>query len=110
MTTALRFACHVAHLDPVTGSGLLVLPRPEDDQAVGLPSLHGASWDYVLRELDQLGWELAEDEDGGLCHEGLTPDGREIVGLYGREPITSDPSLEECADAFARLRERVLVG
>jgi hypothetical protein len=63
-----------------------------------------------VRELDLLGWEPTEDEDGGLCHEGFTPDGHEVVGLYGREPITSDPSIGECADAFARLRERVLVG
>ena len=104
----IRFACHVAHLDPMTGSGLLVLPLPDEDVTLGLPSLHESAWGHALAKLDRVGWELAEDENGGLCHEGYTKDGREIVGLYGREPVISDPSLEECADAFARLR--VFVG
>lgn len=25
------YACHTAHLDPVTGQGMLVMPHPADD-------------------------------------------------------------------------------
>ena len=98
----LAFASHVAHLDPLTGEGLLVLPLPTDDlrDPLGGRPLHEVEWAAVLRHLDALGWEPTEDEDGGLCHVGYTPEGREVVGLYGRVPVLSLPSIPEQAAAL----------
>jgi hypothetical protein len=99
----ITFAAHVAYLDPMTGEGLLVRPKPADDLGLGMPSLHAADWDHVIAELDRLGWEPSEDDDGLPMFDGMTTDGREIVGLYGRESITSMPSLAECAEASGEL-------
>ena len=103
------YAGHVAHLDPLTGEGLLVRPLPADDMPDPLagPSLHEVEWGAVMRHLDGLGWEPSEDEGGDLCHLGYTQDGREVVGLYGREPVTSMPSIPEQAAALDSLLERV---
>lgn len=105
----IHYAAHVAHLDPVTGEGLLTMPRPEDD--VHMPghgaSLHAAGWDAVMRKLEGLGWEPSEDEDGfGLTVPvGVTRDGREVIALYGREPVVSEPTLSEMAEAMSALCE-----
>jgi len=104
--TCLTFAAHVAHLDPMTGSGLLVLPRPADDVAdpfAVMGSLHSSGWGNVIAQLDAMGWEPTQGEDGGVCVDGYLADGRQVIGLFGREPITSNPSLDEAADAFGSL-------
>ena len=92
----IEFAAHVAYLDPRTGSGLLVRPKPADDLSVGMVSLHAADWDHVIAELDRLGWEPTEDDDGLPMFDGMTTGGR-FVGLCGREPVTTMPRLTECA-------------
>jgi hypothetical protein len=99
----IQFAAHVAYLDPMTGEGLLVRPRPEDDLSLGGVGLHESDWGRVIAELDRLGWEPTEDDDGLPMFDGMTTDGREVVGLYGREPITSMPSRMELADADVEL-------
>ena len=100
----IQFASHVAYLDPMTGSGLLVMPRPEDDLALGDGvGLHEADWSRVIAELDRLGWEPTEDDDGLPMFDGMTTDGREVIGLYCREPITTMPTLAECAEADEEL-------
>ena len=101
----LDFSSHVAFLDPMTGEGRLVMPEPAEDLSwPGSPvSLHAAEWDAVVRELDRLAWEPTEDEDGGWSHCGQTTDGRDVVSLYGREPITSEPSIEDAAAACEEL-------
>lgn len=116
------YACHVAVLDPMTGSGLLVLPRPGDD--VALPTteapartsgayapvsewLHDADFAAVLADLDRRGWEPLEDDGGGMLHEGWTEDGREVVGLYGSDPIQSHVFIEEVAQAHVELHAAV---
>jgi hypothetical protein len=99
----ITFAAHVAYLDPMTGEGLLVMARPEDDLSLGGVGLHEADWNHVIAGLDRLGWEPTEGEDGGVCYDGDTEDGREIIGLYGREPITTLPTLAEAAGATAEL-------
>jgi hypothetical protein len=98
------YASHAAYLDPLHGTGLLVRPLPREDVAdpLGGQSLHHADWDAVVRHLDGLGWEPSEDEHGDLCHAGYTSDGREVIGLYGREPIIV-PTLDEEARAIAAL-------
>jgi len=87
----------------MTGEGLLVRPKPADDMSVGMPSLHAADWDRIIAELDRLGWEPTEDEDGLPMFDGMTTDGREVVGLYGREPITTMPTFAEAAEATEEL-------
>jgi hypothetical protein len=98
----IKFAAFVAHLDPVTGEGLLVMPRPEDDLSLGGVGLHEADWDHVIAELDRLGWEPTE-EDGGVCYDGDTTDGRAVIGLGCREPITAMPTLAKAAEAIEEL-------
>lgn len=57
MHTTLRTAAHVAHLDPLTGEGLLVLPHPEHDvrdpfNSKGPGSVHGVDWHAMVSALD----------------------------------------------------------
>lgn len=102
----ITYAAHTAHLDAMTGEGLLVLPHPSDDLRApdGLPTLHEADWDGVMHDLDRGGWQLAEDEDeDGWAVVGETVDGRTVLALYGREPVTSMPSMAEQANALAAL-------
>ena len=101
----IEFAVHVAYLDPMTGEGLLVRPKPADDLSVGMVSLHAADWDAAIHHLRGLGWEPVEDEDGdGMpMFAGMTQDGRDVIALYGHEPITSEPTPEECRDADEEL-------
>jgi hypothetical protein len=104
-TTALHYASHVAHLDPLAGNGALVMPDLCQDMTLGLPTLHEAGWDHVVRDLGRLGWELSEGEDGLPASVGVTHDGREALVLYGRESITSKPSIAEHVESFAVLRQ-----
>jgi len=100
----ITWASHEAHLDPMTGEGLLVMPDPAYD-VYGLAgaSLHASGWDAVVRHLDTLGWEPSEDEYGGWQHAGHTADGRQVMALYGRDPIVSMPDMEECHRAVTAL-------
>lgn len=111
MPTCLAFAAHTAHLLPMTGDGLLVLPDLTTDMAPldGMESLHSADWAHVVRSLDGMGWEPTEGEDGGLSLVGHLADGREVVGLYGRDPITSHASIIEAAEALLTLCEDLAV-
>jgi hypothetical protein len=102
----IKFAAHVAYLDPMTGQGLLVMPRPEDDLTLGGVGLHEADWNYAIAELDRLGWEPTEDdedEEVGVCYDGDTIDGRAVIGLYGREPVVTMPTIREYAEADEEL-------
>jgi hypothetical protein len=102
----ITFAAHVAYLDPMTGEGLLVRPHPADDLSLsGMASLHAADWDHVIAELDRLGWEPLESEeaDGTPMFAGMTTDGREVIALYGCEPVTSIPSIMELGEAGTEL-------
>ena len=105
-------AAHTAYLDVMTGEGLLVLPHADDDlgSPLGVASLHEADWNAMLRTLDHLGWEPTEGEGGDLCAVGEDADGRTVVGLYGREPITSEPRLDETEASLARLAEAAHLG
>ena len=101
----ITFAAHVAYLDPMTGGGVLVRPKPADDLSLGMPSLHAADWDRAIDHLRGLGWEPAEDEDGDETPRfaGMTTDGRDAILLRTDEPITSRPTSEECAEADEEL-------
>lgn len=56
-----------------------------------------------MAHFDGIGWEPSEAEDGGLSLVGHLADGRPVVGLYGRDPITSEPTVAAMAEAFADL-------
>ncbi len=99
----MQFASNMAVLDPMTGQGLLVRPHPADDLTMGLPSLHESDWHRVIAELDRLGWEPTEDCDGLPMFDGMTTDGRDVIGLYGREPVTTMPTLSETSGAMHEL-------
>jgi hypothetical protein len=105
------FASYVAHLDPMTGEGLLARPRPEDDvpDPLGGPSLHEVEWAEVVAYLARLGWDLTDgDEPDGTCRAGFTRDGREALGLYAHEPVTGLPSIPEqvaAVEALGRLAD-----
>jgi hypothetical protein len=99
----ITYATHVAYLDPMTGEGLLVRPKPADDLSLSMVSLHAADWDSAIAHLRGLGWEPTADDDGSPMLAGITADGREVIGLYGREPITTMPTLAEAAEATEEL-------
>lgn len=124
MTKIIDFdGLYVAYLDQLTGQGQLVCPDPAGDLAMDeaplqavtpsdgsvgyVPpcSLHEACEQRALSELDALGWEPSEGEDGwpSFCVDGYTADGRQVVGLYGRDPIITDPALDQLAEASAEL-------
>lgn len=88
-------ALHLAHLDPGTGVGVLVLPKSSDNVWLGPDSVNGSDWNVALRELAAIGWEILADDDDLPMSEGHTWDGREVVALYGRDPIVSQPSWDE---------------
>ncbi|MFG1905741.1 hypothetical protein [Kribbella sp. NPDC048928] len=116
--TIVEFAAHTAYLDPLTGVGYLVAPRPETDVdalidplveaawserlegAGGLKplSLHAADRERALSHLSELRWALLYNEDGNVETAGRTTDGREALCIYG-DPETPDPSLDaiDCA-------------
>jgi hypothetical protein len=99
----ITFAAHVAYLDPMTGEGILVRPKPADDLSLSMPSLHAADWDAAMAHLRGQGWEPTADDDGSPMLAGLTADGRDVIGLYGLEPITTMPTLAEAAGATEEL-------
>jgi|SRR5664280_377740 len=104
MFTTVRYACHTAYLDPFTGEGVLVLPLPADDMHVTGPSLHASDWDAVIDDLTANGWQPSESETGEWIFDGVTADdGRDVIGLFGLDPIVSEPSLEEMATASLEL-------
>ena len=101
------YACHTAYLDPMTGSGLMTRPNPEDDLRTGglSESLREADWNNAMRDLNARGWEPSMDEEGDrILVDSHLPDGSEVIALYGRNPIIGDPSFEEMGEAFEELR------
>jgi hypothetical protein len=104
MSTTVRYACHTAYLDPFTGQGELVLPLPADDLRMTGPSLHASDWEAVIDDLTANGWQPSESsETGEWVFDGETTEGRDVIGLFGLDPIVSDPSLEEMCRASAEL-------
>ncbi|NTW42263.1 MAG: hypothetical protein HGA44_20710 [Cellulomonadaceae bacterium] len=113
MPTTHHLHGHVAHLDALTGSGLLVLPRPDDDVPDPFPAvaltLRQAQRREALRALDAMGWEPSEGDDGGWCWEGVAADGRQLVGLYGRDPISTAWDVTELAAVWGELHQLAMI-
>lgn len=70
---------HTAHLDPASGYGLVVCPRPEDDVELDGSSVFAASFDHACRGLASLGWAPVRDETGFLSYLGATREGGLVV-------------------------------
>ncbi|MBZ5732963.1 hypothetical protein K8Z61_00485 [Nocardioides sp. TRM66260-LWL] len=87
---------HTAHLDPVTGCGLVVCPRPELDVWLDDESVLGAAWVDATRKLARAGWAPIVDAQGLLRYEGVTEDGSLVAsvaaerGLLPATPATLD--------------------
>lgn len=91
--TTITTASHTAYLDPITGEGLLVLPNPLEDMRdpFSAGSLNESDWGAMMQRLDSLGWEPSEGVDGSLVEVGSTRDGNTVVGLFGLDPIHTEP-------------------
>lgn len=102
----LSTAAHVAFVEHMTGEGALILPMPERDVRLDhlSPSLHEADLEAILVLLDSTGFEPSTDDNGEWITSHTTADGLEVVGLYGRDPTISVPTIEEQADAWQELR------
>lgn len=87
---------HRAHLDPVTGAGLIVCPRPERDVWLDGHSVFSAAWDDAVAHLARVGWHPVRDDRDFLRYEGCTADGSLVVAavadqaLVPREPGAVD--------------------
>jgi hypothetical protein len=71
---------------------------------LGVESLHAADWHATVRLLDSHGWEPL-DGNGTPMLDGYTLDGREVIALYGRDPITSEPDFDAIRESIAALHE-----
>ncbi|MGW7680798.1 hypothetical protein ACWGID_08690 [Kribbella sp. NPDC054772] len=116
--TIVEFAAHTAYLDPLTGIGYLLTPRPGTDvAALADPlveaawserlhdlerpvhlSLHSADRERALAQLGEQGWALLYDEEGRVEIAGRTAVGRQALCIYG-QPTAENPTLEalDCA-------------
>ncbi|MCY1144040.1 hypothetical protein OWR29_39105 [Actinoplanes sp. Pm04-4] len=107
----ISYACHTAYLDPMTGSGLLVRPNPDDDVATPTEpgkiyatlSIHEADWDAVMRDLGHRGGEPSRDDKDDLILNGHTSDGDEVIALYGEDSIIDEPTIEQTRESFVEL-------
>ncbi|MGA8258234.1 MAG: hypothetical protein WB767_16825 [Nocardioides sp.] len=84
---------HDAHLDLVTGLGLVVLPAPGSDVVFERESLHAAAWTELVERLAKLGWTPSQDGAAPRRFVGVTTDGRPVVEVRGESPIL-DADLE----------------
>lgn len=110
---------HKAVLHHGVGEGLLILPAVEDNvpdpfgrstDPFGGGTLESAGWNRVIRDLVARGWEPSEGEHGEPADAGVTEDGRSVVGLYGTDPLVSQPTIEEQAEALSELHDsKILV-
>ena len=86
---------HTAHLDPASGYGLVVCPRPEDDVVLDGSSLFASAWELACRSLASLGWAPVRDEAfaqrvlAGLASGGYAEAIARVAALLARtgEPI-----------------------
>jgi hypothetical protein len=105
-TPTITRARHVAVLDALTGFGLLAVSGPESDVIDPLPhsalTLGQGDWDRMMADLGAAGWEPTEDEGGMPMFDGRLADGREVVALFGLDPITTMPTIAELVEARAR--------
>ncbi|GAA4117242.1 hypothetical protein GCM10022215_17650 [Nocardioides fonticola] len=78
---------HRAHLDPITGAGLIVCPRPERDVWLDGHSVFTAAWDDAVAHLARVGWFPVRDERDFLRYEGCTADGSLVVAAAAEQAL-----------------------
>lgn len=78
---------HRAHLDPVTGAGFIVCPRPERDVWLDGHSVFTAAWDDAVAHLARVGWSPVRDERDFLRYEGCTADGSLVVAAVAEQAL-----------------------
>ncbi len=93
--TVIDVASHTAYLEPITGTGLLVLPPGQ--------SAPSSDWEAALAELDELGWFLLDDETGQVETAGRTADDRIAVCLYADTAIIEEPTQTRIRHALTAL-------
>jgi hypothetical protein len=112
--TTLTTVHHAAALDPMTGYGVLALPDAEADvlDPFGDGVAGTVLFDYrrMVADIEAQGWVLDTEDDGTLVSAGRLPDGRHLVGLYGLDPVTSLPALEEIWAAHEVLVAELVAG
>lgn len=102
-STTIQTAAHTAWVNPMAGVGLLVLPRPDGDMALGSPvSLHASDYGHMLKRLSADGWTPVEAEDGGWLEINVQS-GRTAIALGHADPFLADLSLAAEAEAWAAL-------
>ena len=96
---------HRAHLDPVSGVGLIVCPRPEDDVWLDGDSVFMAAWDDAVARLAGFGWRPAREASGFLRYEGCTEDGALVVGAVAEQALVRQELGAVDSTLWARLCE-----
>ncbi|CAM4045469.1 hypothetical protein NOMA109596_19300 [Nocardioides marinus] len=95
---------HTAHLDPASGYGLVVCPRPEDDVLLDGHSVFTAAWDTACESLASLGWTPVRDDAGFLTYLGATVEGGLVVEARSFRSARTVPDAETVRALFAQVR------
>lgn len=113
VVTVAEFAAHVAYLEPWTGIGLLVAPRPGTDawsgdggaygRTGGGLSLQTADRAHALKELDQAGWRVLDNGTGMVEPAGRTADGHLAVCMHAVQVADRQLVLEDLQHAITAL-------
>lgn len=100
---------HVAHLDPINGTGLPALPDNIRDVWLGSESLHAADWNAAVAELGQHGYIPLTDDDDTLIHQGTTALGALAVALITRDVTQAEPDLDALSRSWDSLGDSVQI-
>ena len=126
MTSTITTALHHALLDPITGAGLLVCPREDDDvpelfdvepgsdapvdarpmPAALAPTVNHVDFVEMVRRLRRArpSWHVLMDEDDEEpMVECVLPDGRRVIGLGCDDPINGF-DMQSFNDGITELR------
>lgn len=103
--TTLPLGEHVAHLDPIHGTGMLVMPDWSKDVRLGFESLLEADWSAALARLNSHGFTVLTEADHSLVSEGVDHLGRVVVSLIASEPQHGEPDLEALARSWRAVSE-----
>lgn len=96
---------HRAHLDPVTGAGLIVCPRPDQDVWLDGHSVFTAAWDDAVAHLARVGWFPVRDDQEFLRYEGCTADGSLVVAAAAEQALVHRAAGEIDHNTWAALCE-----
>lgn len=100
-----RFGDVAAHLDAMTGTGLLVLPPRLGQESIDDLIEFQDDWHLstALRKLEGLGWALTPGEYDPWIVEGWSPSGSVALTLHNNGAVVDNPSPDEVIDATVEL-------